>query len=393
MTAGPAESIYLDHHATTPVDERVVEQMEPYFTKHFGNPASDDHIFGVQANQAVNTARERIADAVNCRTEEVVFTSGATESDNLAIRGAAEYADEHDKGSHLITTEIEHEAVLEVCESLEDEGFDITYLPVDDSGRVDSGAVADVTREETILVSVMAANNEIGTIQPIEEIGRIAKDKQVLFHTDAVQALGYLQLDVEEMGIDLMSISAHKIYGPKGVGALYVRRRKPKVKLKPLIRGGGQERGWRSGTLNVPAIVGFGKAIQLAEQEREDRGQHVDELTSYMWDRLQTDLDDVVLNGSAEHRLPNNLNVSFLGVENKALVKKLQPKVSVSAGSACTTGSVEASHVLQALGGDENRWHSAVRFGLGKDTTKGEMQIATDGIIQGVQHLRKLQIG
>lgn len=393
MTADPADSIYLDHHATTPVDERVVEEMQPYFTEHFGNPASDDHIFGAQANQAVNTARERIAEAVNCRTEEIVFTSGATESDNLAIRGAAEYADEQDKGSHLIATEIEHEAVLEVCESLEDEGFDVTYLPVDDGGCVDPDAVADAIREETILVSVMAANNEIGTIQPIEEIARISKDNQVLFHTDAVQAVGYLPLDVEEMGIDLMSISAHKIYGPKGVGALYVRRRKPKVKLKPLIRGGGHERGWRSGTLNVPAIVGFGKAMQLAEQEREEREQHVGELTSYMWDQFQTELDDVVLNGSAEHRLPNNLNVSFLGVENKALVKKLQPKVSVSAGSACTTGSVEASHVLQAVGGDETRWHSAVRFGLGKDTTREEIQTATDAIIQGVQHLRKLQIG
>lgn len=393
MTGGPAESIYLDHHATTPVDHRVAEEMQPYFTEYFGNPASDDHIFGAQANQAVNTARERIADAVNCRTEEIIFTSCATESDNLAIRGAAEYAEKHDKGSHVITTEIEHEAVLEVCESLEDEGFHVTYLPVDEGGRVDPTDVDDAIRDETILVSVMAANNEIGTIQPFEEMGRIAKDNQVLFHTDAVQAVGYLPLHVVEMGVDLMSISAHKIYGPKGVGALYVRRRKPKVKLEPLIRGGGHERGWRSGTLNVPAIIGFGKAMQLAEQEREDRVHHVDELTSYMWDRFQEELDNIVLNGGADHRLPNNLNVSFLGVENKALVKKLQPDVSVSAGSACTTGTVEASHVLQALSGDENRWHSAVRFGLGKDNTREEIETATDDIIKSVQHLRKLQIG
>ncbi|QLG62017.1 cysteine desulfurase family protein [Halorarum salinum] len=391
-TGDTDQAIYLDHHATTPVDERVVESMQPYFTEQFGNPASDDHLFGAKAKQGVEQARERIADAINCRKEEIIFTSGATESDNLAIRGAAEHAKKHDKGNHLITTAIEHEAVLETCETLEDDGFDVTYLPVDEEGCVDPTAVEDAIREETILVSVMAANNEIGIVQPIAEIGQLAKDNQVLFHTDAVQAIGYLPVDVAEMGIDLMSVSAHKIYGPKGVGALYVRRRRPKVKLQPLLHGGGHERGWRSGTLNVPAIVGFGKAMQLADQEQEDRTQHVDELTSYMWDRISDELDDIVLNGSEELRLPNNLNISFLGVENKALVKSLQPDVAVSAGSACTTGKVEASHVLQALGGDEDRWHSAIRFGVGKDNTTEEIQHVTDRVIESVTRLRKLQI-
>ena len=386
------DAIYLDHHATTPVDSRVVEEMQPYFTEQFGNPASDDHLFGAKAKQGVETARERIADAINARKEEIIFTSGATESDNLAVRGAAEYAQNHDKGSHLITSRIEHEAVLEVCESLENDGFDVTYLPVDEDGYIDPADVEDAIRDETVLISVMAANNEIGTIQPIEEIAQLAKENQVLFHTDAVQAVGHIPLDVAEMGIDLMSISGHKIYGPKGTGALYVRRRRPKVKLEPLIHGGGHERGWRSGTLNVPSIVGFGKAMQLAEQERDDRTQHVDALTSYMWDRFADELDDIVLNGGLEDRIPNNLNVSFLGVENKALVKNLQPEIAVSAGSACTTGTVEASHVLQELGGNEERWHSAVRFGLGKDTTQDEVEQATDRVIEAVNRLRKLQI-
>jgi cysteine desulfurase len=387
------QAIYLDYHATTPVDERVVEAMQPYFTEQFGNPASDDHLFGAKAKQGAEEAREQIADAINCRKEEVIFTSGATESDNLAIRGAAEYAKKHGRGNHLITSAVEHEAVLKVCEALEQEGFEVTYLPVDEQGHVDPEVVEDAIREETILLSVMAANNEIGVIEPIAELGQLAKDNQAFFHTDAVQAVGYVPLDVAEMSIDLMSISSHKIYGPKGVGALYVRRRRPKVKLEPLIRGGGHERGWRSGTLNVPAIVGFGKAIQLAEQEREDRSEHVAALTSYMWDRFESELDDITLNGDVENRLPNNLNVSFYGVENKALVKNLQPEVAVSAGSACTTGRVEASHVLQALGGDEDQWHSAIRFGLGKHNTQGEIEYATDRVIQGVSRLRKLQIG
>jgi cysteine desulfurase len=393
MSTGTENAIYLDHHATTPVDKRVVEEMQPFFTDRFGNPASDDHLFGAEAKQSVETAREQIADVIGCKKEEIVFTSGATESDNLAVRGVAEYARKHNKGSHIITSTIEHEAVLGVCESLEEDGFDVTYLPVDDVGRVDPNDVEDAIREETVLVSVMAANNEVGTIQPVGKIGEIAKDNGVFFHTDAVQAVGYVPIDVQEMGIDLMSLSSHKIYGPKGIGALYVRRRRPKVKLEPLIHGGGHERGWRSGTLNVPAIVGFGKATQLAEQEHEPRVEHVDALTSYMWERIDDELDDVVLNGDQDNRLPNNLNVSFLGVENKALVKNLQPDIAVSAGSACTTGKVEASHVLQAIGGDDSRWHSAIRFGLGKSNTQEEVEYAVDKVVSGVNRLRSLQFG
>jgi cysteine desulfurase len=393
MTPSLDDAIYLDHHATTPVDERVVDEMQPYFTENFGNPASGDHLYGAKANDGVEQARERISDAINCRKEEIIFTSGATESDNLAIKGVVDYADRHDKGSHIITSETEHEAILEACEALEDRGFEVTYLSVDEHGLIEPAAVAEAIRDETVLISIMAANNEIGTIVPLAEIGEIAKEQGVFFHTDAVQAVGYVPVDVEAMGIDLMSISAHKIYGPKGVGALYVRRRNPKVKLDPLIHGGGHERGWRSGTLNVPAIVGLGRAVQLAEAEREERSQHVDDLTSYMWDRFSDELDDIVLNGHPERRLPNNLNVSFLGVENKGLVQNLQPEIAVSAGSACTTGSVEASHVLQAIGGDEDRWHSAIRFGLGKDNTREEIEYAVDEVVQGVSRLRKLQIG
>lgn len=390
MSPDPETPIYLDHHATTPVDDDVLDAMQPYLTDHFGNPASDDHIFGANAKNGVEDAREQIAEAINCRPEEVIFTSGATESDNLAIRGAAEYADKHGHGNHIITSVIEHDAVLDVCESLEDDGFEVTYLPVDDGGRVDPDDVEAAIKSDTVLVSVMAANNEIGTIQPIEEIGSIAKENQVLFHTDAVQAAGHISLDVEALDIDLMSLSSHKIYGPKGIGALYVRRRKPKVKLEPLIRGGGHERGWRSGTLNVPAIAGFGKAMQLAERNRSSRVDHLEELTAYMWDRFEDELDDVVLNGDRENRLQNNLNVSFLGVENKALVQNLQPEIAVSAGSACTTGKVEASHVLQAITDEEDRWHSAIRFGLGKGNTEQEIEYATNRIIKSVSRLRKL---
>lgn len=393
MTPSLDDAIYLDHYATTPVDERVVDEMQPYFTENFGNPASGDHLYGAKANDGVEQARERISETINCRKEEIIFTSGATESDNLAIKGVVEYADRHANGSHIITSETEHEAVLEPCEALEDRGFEVTYLTVDEHGLIDPAAVAEAIRDETVLISIMAANNEIGTIAPLAEIGEIAKEQGVFFHTDAVQAVGYVPIDVEGMGIDLMSISAHKIYGPKGVGALYVRRRNPKVKLDPLIHGGGHERGWRSGTLNVPAIVGLGKAVQLAEAELEERSQHLDDLTTYMWDRFSDELDDVVLNGHPEQRLPNNLNVSFLGVENKGLVQNLQPEIAVSAGSACTTGSVEASYVLQAIGSDEDRWHSAIRFGLGKDNTREEIEYAVDEVVQGVSRLRKLQIG
>jgi len=390
MASDVETPIYLDHHATTPVDEDVVEEMKPYFTENYGNPASEDHIYGARAKKAVNEARERISEVVNCRPEEIIFTSGATESDNLAIKGAAEYAAKHDEGSHVITAVTEHEAILEACEALEEKGFDATYLPVDQHGKVNPSDVEDAIQDDTVLISIMAANNEIGTTAPLKQIGEIAKDNEVFFHTDAVQAVDYLPIDVEKMGIDLMSISGHKIYGPKGIGALYVRRRNPKVKLEPLLHGGGHERGWRSGTLNAPSIMGFSKAVELADKNMEERTSHVEELSSYMWRRLDDELDDVVLNGHPEDRIPNNLNISFTGVENKALVKNLQPDIAVSAGSACTTGQVEASHVLQAITDDDDRWHNAIRIGLGKDNTTEEIEYATDEIIKIVNRLRNL---
>lgn len=386
--------IYLDHHATTPVDERVVEAMRPYLTSVYGNPASDDHQFGAEAKHAVSEAREQLAEVFNTRSEEIIFTSGATESDNLAVRGAMEYAAANSHGNHLITAATEHDAVIEVAEALGNEGFEVTVLPVDEDGRIDLSVVREAIHDETILLSIMAGNNEIGTVAPLAELGEIAKEEGVLFHTDAVQAVGYLELDMAELGIDMMSISGHKVYGPKGVGALYVRRRRPKVKLQPLVRGGGHERGYRSGTLNVPGIAGLAEAVRLAESESTDRSAHTMSLTKHMWERFSDELDEVVLNGpmpGSDERLPNNLNVSFLGVENRAIVQNIDD-VAVSAGSACTTGSVEASHVLQAITDDERRWHSAIRFGVGKDNTHEQIDYAVDEVIDVVTRNRRISL-
>jgi cysteine desulfurase len=388
------DPIYLDHHATTPTAEAVVEEMQPYFGNVYGNPASDDHSYGVDADQAVRKAREQIASVLNAREEEIIFTSGATESDNLAIRGALEYAKENNHGNHVITAATEHEAVLEPCKELTNKGFQMTVLEVDSEGFVDPAAVQDAIRPETVLVSIMTANNEIGTIAPVARIGQITTENQTLFHTDAVQALGYVNLDVEELQIDLMSLSGHKVYGPKGVGALYIRRRRPKVKLSPLVYGGGHERGWRSGTLNVPGIVGMGKAVELAHDNQSSRIEHVRSIRDHMWERMQDEIDDIELNGPPidRQRLPNNLNVSFRGAENKAVVRKLRSDVAVSAGSACTTGSVEASHVLQSLGGGEDRWHSSIRFGLGKDNTIDEIDFAVDQVVDSIDRLRQFSL-
>jgi cysteine desulfurase len=386
--------IYLDHHASTPVDQAVVDEMTPYFTDIFANPASEDHKYGVEASDAVETARERIAAVIGARTEEIVFTSGATESDNLAVRGALEFAAENGDGDHVVTAATEHEAVLELCKELETEGYRVTVVPVDEDGFVDLSALERAIGPKTVVVSIMAANNEIGTIAPLAEIGEITRREQTLFHTDAVQALGYLDLSVDDLNIDMMSLSGHKIYGPKGVGALYVRRRRPKVKLRPLVYGGGHERGWRSGTLNVPAIVGMGKAAALADQNQQQRTDHVRSLRDHMWERIADETDTATLNGPGvtDGRLPNNLNVSFADVENKALVRKLRKDVAVSAGSACTTGAVEASHVLQALGGDEATWHSAVRVGIGKGNTEKQIDFATDRMVEAVGRLRRLSL-
>ena len=389
-----SDPIYLDHHATTPTAEAVIEEMQPYFDNVYGNPASDDHSYGVDADRAVSKAREQISSAINAREEEIIFTSGATESDNLAIRGALEHAEDNNHGNHVITAATEHEAVLELCEELNDRGFQVTVLEVDSEGFVDPAAVRNEIKPETVLVSVMAANNEIGTIAPVAEIGQITSENQTLFHTDAVQALGYVNLDVEKLQIDLMSLSGHKVYGPKGVGALYIRRRRPKVKLSPLVYGGGHERGWRSGTLNVPGIVGMGKAVELAYNNQSLRTEHVRSIRDHMWGRMRDEIDDIKLNGPSidGQRLPNNLNVSFYGVENKAVVRKLRSDVAVSAGSACTTGSVEASHVLQSLGGDEDRWHSSIRFGLGKDNTIDEIDFVVDQLTDSIDRLRQFSL-
>lgn len=392
MSKEPEREVYLDHHATTPVDERVLDAMEPYFTEHYGNPASKaNHSYGHKAHNRVEQAREQVADAIGARAggepvaKSIIFTSGATESDNFAVRGLTRHAEQNDLGNHIITSEVEHEAILEPCEMLEKEGFEVTYLPVDEYGQVDPADVADAIRDETFLISIMAANNEIGTINPIEEIGSIAADYENLwFHTDAVQAIGAVDIDVQEMGIDLMSISGHKIYGPKGIGALYVDL-KTKGRLEPLLVGGGHESGKRSGTPNVPGIVGLAEAMDLAVTHREERVAHVEALRDYLWKRLNEEIESVVLNGHPEERLPNNLNVSFPNVNVRELVRMSLTDHGVMAalGSACSSGE-DTSHVLEAITDDQDRIEGAVRFGLGKDLTEGDIEHAAEAVIEEV---------
>lgn len=382
--------IYFDHHASTAVDDRVVAEMEDAFDEVYANPASrTNHQAGQEAHGAVSEARERIVNAIGAtRTEEVVFTSGATESDNLALKGVMREARDNGDGSHLITAATEHEAVLEACDALKREGFDVTVLPVDEYGRVNPSDLRAAIRDETVLVSIMAANNEVGTVAPLAEIGEITTEEGVLFHTDAVQAVGYIELDVDELGIDLMSISGHKIYGPKGVGALYVRY--GSAHLEPMFHGGGHERGWRSGTLNVPGIVGLGKAVELAEAEREDRVAHVGKLRDEFERRLCEEVDDIAVNGHPEHRLPNNLNVSFVGADDQRLVARLNDDgLYAATGSACSTMETRESHVLTAMLDDENRIQSSVRFGLGKDNTEEDVTRAVEIITSNVGRLRQ----
>lgn len=379
--------IYMDYHATTPVDPRVFEVMKPYFTEIFGNAASRSHSFGWVAEEAVEKARKQIADLINSDPKEIIFTSGATESDNLALKGVAEmYAE---KGNHIITQVTEHKAILDSAKALERKGIKVTYLPVDKYGLIDLNQLAESITDKTILVSIMYANNEIGTVQPIEEIGKLCHEKGVLFHTDATQGLSTLPFDVQKMNIDLASFSAHKIYGPKGIGALYVRKKNPRVKLTPIIDGGGHERGMRSGTLNVPGIVGFGAAAELARLEREKDYQHEKFLRDKLKDGIFNNLDEVYLNGHPEKRLPNNLNVSFAYVEGESFIMGLKD-VAVSSGSACTSASLEPSYVLKALNVGDDLAHSSIRFGLGRFNTEEEVDYVVDQIIKVVKKLRDL---
>jgi len=380
------EVIYLDHNATTPVDPRVVEAMLPYFTEKFGNAASE-HVYGIEAKRAVDKAREQIAAVINARPEEIIFTSGATESDNIALFGVAEkYAD---KGDHIITCVTEHKAVLDCCKQLEKMGKRVTYLPVDQYGLVDPDDVRRAITPQTILISIMAANNEIGTLAPLKEIGAIAKEHEILFHTDAAQMVGHLPVDVQAMNIDAISLSAHKVYGPKGIGALYRRRSNPRVKLEPRIYGGGHERGIRSGTLNVPAIVGFGEALEIASREMESDAARFRAWTQQVYQRLAEKIDGVQLNGHPTRRLPNNLNASLPGIDGKALVMNLRD-VAISTGSACTSASVEPSHVILALGFGEERAHNAIRIGVGRFNDDEQINLAISKIAKSVQRLEAI---
>ncbi len=379
--------IFLDYHSTTPMDPLVLEAMIPYFTQSFGNAASRNHEFGWTAEAAVEKARGHIASLIGATDKEVIFTSGATESNNLALQGVAQMY--KDRGRHIITSPVEHKAVLDTCQYLESIGFEITTLPVDQYGRVSAEEVARAIRADTILVSVMFANNEIGTINPIAEIGKVCKERGVLFHTDAVQACGKIPVDVQAMGIDLLSLTAHKMYGPKGVGALYVRRRNPRVRLAALVHGGGHERGMRSGTLNVPGIVGFGKAAEIAKARLQSDYDHSKRLRDRLWDAIQAEIDEVHLNGHPTERLPHNLNVSFAYVEGESLMMGIK-ELAVSSGSACTSASLEPSYVLKSIGVGEELAHSSIRFSVGRNTTDAEIDFAIERVVATVRKLREL---
>ncbi|QNI36448.1 IscS subfamily cysteine desulfurase [Edaphobacter albus] len=379
--------IYLDNHATTPLDPRVLEAMMPYLTNIFGNAASRNHSFGWEAEKAVEKAREQVAKLIGATAKEVIFTSGATESNNLALKGIAEMYRE--RGNHIITQVTEHKAVLDTCKKLEKQGYRVTYLPVGADGLIDLEDLKRAIDDKTILVSIMYANNEIGVIQPVREIGAICKEKGVLFHTDAVQAVGKIPVDVQKDNIDVLSLSGHKLYGPKGVGALYVRRRNPRVQISEQINGGGHERGMRSGTLNVPGIVGLGAACEIALNEMDAEAKREKELRDYLKHKLESALDYVHVNGNMEHHLPGNLNMSFVYVEGESLLMGIND-VAVSSGSACTSATLEPSYVLKALGLGDDVAHSSIRFGLGRFNTKAEVDYVADKIIDVVKKLREL---
>ena len=379
--------IYMDYHATTPVDPRVLEAMLPYFTEYFGNSASRNHSFGWAAEEAVEAARKQVGDLLGANPKEIIFTSGATESNNLAIKGAAEMYRE--KGNHIITCVIEHKAVIDTCKKLEKLGARVTYLPVQKDGRISLDELRAAITDKTILISIMTANNEIGVLQPVAEIGAIAKEKGILFHTDAVQAAGKVPFNVNEIKADMVSISAHKMYGPKGVGALYVRRRNPRVLLAEQISGGGHERGMRSGTLNVPGIVGLGKAAALCQAEMAAEATRLSKLRDRLNDKFHQNLDEIYVNGSMEHRLPHSLNISFAYVEGESLLMGIND-VAVSSGSACTSASLEPSYVLKALGAGDDLAHSSIRFGLGRWTTEEEVDYVVEKLTSVVRRLREM---
>ncbi len=363
----------MDHHATTPVDPRVLEAMLPYFSDIFGNAASIDHEYGLDASRAVDIARQQIADIINAKRDEIIFTSGATESDNLAILGVAEqYAD---RGNHIITCVTEHHAVLDPCHYLEQKGWKVTYLPVDHQGLIDPEDVREAITPQTVLVTIMAANNEIGVLAPLTEIGKITREAGVVFHTDATQAVGHIPIDVETMNIDLLSMSAHKIYGPKGIGAIYVRKARPRVRLAEQIHGGGHERGMRSGTLNVPGIVGFGIALVIAKDEMESETKRLGTLRNRLLDGLQSNINGVEVNGHLTHRLYHNLTIAIPGIESRSLVVRLKHSLAISTGSACTTARVEPSHVILALGYNNTRAHCSIRFGLGRCNSESDIDL------------------
>ena len=380
--------IYLDNHATTPMDPRVLASMLPYFTERFGNAASKSHAFGWEADAAVDTAREQVAKLIGAASpREIVFTSGATESDNLAIKGVADAY--RDKGNHIVTCVTEHKAVLDSCKVLAKQGFEITYLPVGADGLIDLQRLRAAITDKTILLSIMAANNEIGTIQPVKEIGRLAKEKNILFHSDATQGVGKFPIAVDAMGIDLLSLTAHKLYGPKGIGALYVRSAKPRVKLTSLIDGGGHERGMRSGTLNVPAIVGLGQACELSQKEMSAEAERLIALRERLKNGILEQLDDVQINGHAVERLPGNLNMSFAYIEGESLLMGLKD-IAVSTGSACTSASLEPSYVLKAIGLADELAYSAIRFGLGRFTNEEEIDYTVKRVVEEVARLRQI---
>ncbi|BDA75770.1 Aromatic amino acid beta-eliminating lyase/threonine aldolase [Rivularia sp. IAM M-261] len=378
--------IYLDNHATTPVDKRVVEAMIPYFTEHFGNPSSINHQYGWEAEAAVKQTRNILAKAINASPEEIIFTSGATEANNLAIKGVSEAY--FQKGQHIITVATEHNAVLDPCKYLETLGFEITILPVQKDGIINLDELQKAIRPDTILVSIMAANNEIGVIQPLAEIGKICHERDIIFHTDAAQAIGKIPLDVQTSQIDLMSLTAHKVYGPKGIGALYVRRRNPRVKLAAQQHGGGHERGMRSGTLYTPQIVGFGKAVEIALSEQKQENRRLTQLRNQLWEPLSK-IEGIHLNGHPTQRLPGNLNISIEGVDGAALLLGLQSIMAVSSGSACSSTTTAPSHVLTALGHSEKLAYASIRFGIGRFNTAEEIDTVAQQVISTVLSLRQ----